>query len=138
MKFRKCFDPHVSCRPGLVTANQHIFKSGLSNIWSSIHEKVKQHRSWVETKRCLYKKRVLQESWLVQESVCAAILKGALFIKFTDRNTSRWCLVKKIFWKIWKKYQKTPATWTLSFNDLQFEYKRTTWQMLSNKFCESS
>ena len=31
-------------------------KQRLSNIWSSIHEKVKQHWGWVETKRCLYKK----------------------------------------------------------------------------------
>ena len=26
---KKKFDPHVSCRPGPVTANQHNFKSGL-------------------------------------------------------------------------------------------------------------
>ena len=31
----------------------------LSNIWSSIHETVKQHWGWVEKKRCLYKKRML-------------------------------------------------------------------------------
>ena len=29
MNIKKLFDPHVSCRPGRVTANQHIFKSGL-------------------------------------------------------------------------------------------------------------
>ena len=40
MKFRKCFDPHVSCRPGLVTANQHIFKSGLSNIEAQFMKKL--------------------------------------------------------------------------------------------------
>ena len=28
-------------------------KQHLSNIWSSIHEKVKQHWGWVEKKRCL-------------------------------------------------------------------------------------
>ena len=28
-------------------------KQHLSNIWSSIHEKVKQHWSWAEKKRCL-------------------------------------------------------------------------------------
>ena len=31
-------------------------KQHLSNIWSSIHEKVKQHWGWVEKKRCLYTK----------------------------------------------------------------------------------
>ena len=31
-------------------------KQHLSSIWSSIHEKVKQHRGWVEKKRCLLKK----------------------------------------------------------------------------------
>ena len=30
-------------------------KQHLSNIWSSIHEKVKQRWSWVEKKRCLLK-----------------------------------------------------------------------------------
>ena len=29
MTIKKFFDPHVSCRLGPVTANQHIFKSGL-------------------------------------------------------------------------------------------------------------
>ena len=28
-------------------------KKQLSNIWSRIHTKVKQHWGWVETKRCL-------------------------------------------------------------------------------------
>ena len=28
-------------------------KQHLSNIWSSIHKKVKQHRAWVEKKCCL-------------------------------------------------------------------------------------
>ena len=28
-------------------------KQHLSNIWGSIHEKVKQHLSWIEKKRCL-------------------------------------------------------------------------------------
>ena len=30
MNIKKFFGPHVSCRPGRVTVNQHIFKSGLS------------------------------------------------------------------------------------------------------------
>ena len=29
MNIKKYFDPHVSCRPSRVAANQHIFKSGL-------------------------------------------------------------------------------------------------------------
>ena len=31
-------------------------KQHLSNIWSLIHEIVKQHWGWVEKNRCLYKK----------------------------------------------------------------------------------
>ena len=34
-------------------------KQNLSNIWRSIHEKVKQHWVWVEIKSCLLKKRVI-------------------------------------------------------------------------------
>ena len=30
-------------------------KQHLNNIWSSIHEKVKQHWGWVEKKHCLQK-----------------------------------------------------------------------------------
>ena len=30
MNIKRNFDPHVSCRFGRVTANQHIFKSGLT------------------------------------------------------------------------------------------------------------
>ena len=33
-------------------------KQHLSNIWSSVYDNVKQHRGWVEKKRCLYKKHV--------------------------------------------------------------------------------
>ena len=29
MNIKKYFDPHVSCRPDWVVANQHISKSGL-------------------------------------------------------------------------------------------------------------
>ena len=45
-KYKKCLNMKM-----LICIRQH-----LSNIWSSIHEKVKQHRGWVEKKRCLYKK----------------------------------------------------------------------------------
>ena len=31
-------------------------KQNLSNIWSLIHEKAKQHWGWIEKKRCLEKK----------------------------------------------------------------------------------
>ena len=34
-------------------------KQHLSNIWSSIHEKAKQHWGWVEKKSCFWKNRVI-------------------------------------------------------------------------------
>ena len=37
MNIKKFFDPHVSCRPGRVTVNQHIFKV------------------WPETRNCFIK-----------------------------------------------------------------------------------
>ena len=36
-------------------------KQHLSNIWSSIHKKGKQHWGWVEKTRCLEKKREFWE-----------------------------------------------------------------------------
>ena len=36
-------------------------KQHLSNIWSSIHDKVKQHWGWVEKKALLIKKRACEE-----------------------------------------------------------------------------
>ena len=36
-------------------------KQYLSNIWSSIHEKVEQHWAWVEKKGCLKKKLVFHD-----------------------------------------------------------------------------
>ena len=42
-KYKKCLIMIV-----LICIKQH-----LSNIWSSIHEKVKQHWGWVEKRRCL-------------------------------------------------------------------------------------
>ena len=38
-----------------------FIKQYLSNIWGSIHEKVKQHWGWVEKNSLLVKKRVLQK-----------------------------------------------------------------------------
>ena len=40
------------------------FKQHLSNIWSSLYERVKQHWGWVEKKPCLWKKRLI-EKWLI-------------------------------------------------------------------------
>ena len=43
----------------------------LRNIWSSIHEKVKQHWGWVGKMRCLEKKRVIWRkifSWNLQRT----------------------------------------------------------------------
>ena len=47
-KNKKCFSMMM-----LICIKQH-----LSNIWGSIHEKVKQYWGWVEKTRCLQKKRV--------------------------------------------------------------------------------
>ena len=41
--------------------NQH-----LSKIWSSNHEKVKQHWGWVEKKRCLWKERAAAHWYTVK------------------------------------------------------------------------
>ena len=45
-KYRKCLSMMM-----LIGIKQH-----LSNIWSSIHQNLKQHRDWVEKKCCLNKK----------------------------------------------------------------------------------
>ena len=42
-KYKKCLN----------TVMFICIKQSLINIWSSIYEKVKQHRGWVEKKRCL-------------------------------------------------------------------------------------
>ena len=34
-------------------------KQHLSNIWNSIHEKVKQHSGWAEKKACIWKNPVI-------------------------------------------------------------------------------
>ena len=47
-KYKKCLSMMM-----LICIKQH-----LSNIWSSIHEKVKQHWGWVEKKALLIKKSV--------------------------------------------------------------------------------
>ena len=48
-KYKKCLTMMI-----LICIKQH-----LSNIWSSIHEKVKQHWGWIEKKRFLQKKLVI-------------------------------------------------------------------------------
>ena len=45
-KYKKCLGVMM-----LICIKQH-----LSNIWNSIHEKVKQNWGWVEKKKALYKK----------------------------------------------------------------------------------
>ena len=60
-----------------------MFKQYVSNIWRSIHEKVKQHWGWVEKKLCLLKKRCLQKS---------VAYKKALLIK-------KCCLQKSVAYK---------------------------------------
>ena len=61
-------------------------KQHLSNIWSSIHEKVKQHWGWVEKKRCLYKKSVflnfVHDYFLKNFRVSLAVLKHKITRKF--------------------------------------------------------
>lgn len=34
------------------------YKQHLSNIWTSVHEKVKQYQGWVEKKNVVYEKSV--------------------------------------------------------------------------------
>ena len=46
---------YEKCRSMMVLI---CFKQHLSNIWSSIHDKIKQQWGWVEKNRCLYKKSV--------------------------------------------------------------------------------
>ena len=52
-KYKKCLSMMM-----LLCIKQH-----LSNIWSSIHEKVKQHWGWVENKRLLYYVGQVTEIW---------------------------------------------------------------------------
>ena len=60
-------------------------KQHLSNIWSLIHEKVKQHWAWVAKKRSLYKKLIFisvkasffeRKSSLIIEMIIQKNLKG--------------------------------------------------------------
>ena len=49
-KYGHKYSKYKSVSVWLICIKQH-----LRNIWSSIHEKVKQHWGWVEKKRCLQK-----------------------------------------------------------------------------------
>ena len=49
-------------RTCLIIKMLKCLKQHLSNIWSSIHEKVKQYWGWVEKKRCLYKKKACNKN----------------------------------------------------------------------------
>ena len=53
-------------------------KQHVSNIWSSIHEKVKQHWAWIEqnqkqSQRCSVKKVFLEISQNLLENTCARV-----------------------------------------------------------------
>ena len=50
-----------SCAPMMVIS----IKQHLGNIWSSIHEKVKQRWDWVEKKCCIKKKRLINFSEII-------------------------------------------------------------------------
>ena len=53
-------------------------KQHLSNIWSLIHEKVKQHWGWVAKKRSLYKKLIF-----IPEKASFFERKSSLIIEIT-------------------------------------------------------
>ena len=52
-------------KKGLIMLKLIFTKQHLSNIWSSIHEKVKQHWGWIE-KRVAYKKACI---WIYSNDV---------------------------------------------------------------------
>ena len=64
----------------------HFFNE-LSNTWSSIHEKVKKHWSWVEKKRCLYRSSHRR----------CFLRKGVLrnFTNFTGKHPCQSLFIKK-------------------------------------------
>ena len=65
-------------------------KQYLSNIWTSIHEKVKQHWGWVEQKTEAVTGGVLQDNHMAQKNlidvVNSAILKFPAVLKFHADN----------------------------------------------------
>ena len=58
----------------------------LSNIWSSIHEEVKQHWGWVEKKRCLLKKACIHMDYTL---LCNNSTNCPLSVSFYNKTMSR-------------------------------------------------
>ena len=66
-------------------------KQHLSNVWSSIHEKVKQHWGWVEKKALLVKKRVIWNPLICEYLQCVKepvkeVHKSAVSVVRTDSH----------------------------------------------------
>ena len=80
-KYKKCLSMIM-----LICIKQH-----LSNIWSSIHEKVKQHWGWVEKRRCLLKKRVFL-TYLFRFFVFG-------FRACIHKHYRKYCAIFQIIWK---------------------------------------
>ena len=76
-------------------------KQHLINIWSSIHEKVKQHWGWVEKKRCL------QKHVFVLDEILDEILRGYSHSRTFIQNVSSNILKFKIL----KVYPLNNSKW---------------------------
>ena len=57
-------------------------KQPLSNIWSTIHEKVRQLWGWVEKNSCLQKKRVLTGKILIQYQNLLGWNRGCSYFQY--------------------------------------------------------
>ena len=84
-KYKKCLNIMM-----LILCN----KQHLSNIWSSVHEKVKQHWGWVEKKRCLKKKRVFRACekkwWFFWKYFATTLTENAIPCDFRKIPLNRW------------------------------------------------
>ena len=77
-------------------------KQELSNIWSWINEKVKQHWGWVERKCCLYKKACIDQNTLSQADY--RVFKSSIVPEQIDETASFFaCGYKFIKIKSWSK-----------------------------------
>ena len=85
----------------LICTKQHV-----SNIWSSIHEKVKQHWGWVEKKPCLLKKPVIEYY--------------IFFCLFFHFNGKRWIAVP-----VWKSFQLVSFEFDSEQSLILFRHKVT-------------
>ena len=63
---------YTKCKMCLCVMMVICIKEQLNNIWSSIHEKVKQHWGWVEKKELLIKKKACRENSEVSVHKCPA------------------------------------------------------------------